>query len=84
MQIILYGSLSRKLGKMLEMDVDGQKTIKDILQELSEKEPELKPDNPNILVFINDAEASLLGGLSYKPKNEDKIAVLPVAHGGIQ
>ncbi|MDP8022938.1 MAG: MoaD/ThiS family protein [Nitrososphaeria archaeon] len=84
MQIILYGSLSRKLGKVLEIDADGQKTIRDILQELSTKEPELKPDNPNILVFINDAEASLLGGLSYRPKNEDKIAVLPVAHGGAQ
>mgnify|MGYP001626167049 FL=1 len=84
MQIILYGSLSRKLGKVLEIDADGQKTIKDILQELSTKEPELKPDNPNILVFINDAEASLLGGLSYRPKDEDKIAVLPVAHGGAQ
>ncbi len=82
MQIILYGSLSRRLGKVLEINVDGQKSIKDILEDLSKKEPELKPDNPNILIFINDAEASLLGGLNYKPNNSDKIAVLPVAHGG--
>ena len=84
MQLILYGSLSRNLGKTLEINVNEKKSITKILEELSSKEPDLKPDSPNILVFINDIEASLLGGLNYKPKNEDRVAIIPVAHGGGQ
>jgi len=82
MKLILYGSLSRKLGKELNIEVNGEKNLKEILEELSTKEPDLKPENPNILVFVNDAEASLIGGLAYRPKNEDKVLILPVAHGG--
>jgi len=82
MKLVLYGSLSSKLGKELNIEVNGEKSLKEILEELSAKEPNLKPDNPNILVFVNDVEVSLIGGLSYKPKNEDKVLVLPVAHGG--
>ena len=82
MKIILYGSLSRNLGKELEVEVKEGTTLRELLEDLSKKEPEIRPDNPNILIFINDAESSLLGGLSYKLKNTDKVSILPIAHGG--
>ncbi|MGC8568718.1 MAG: MoaD/ThiS family protein [Nitrososphaeria archaeon] len=82
MKIKLYGSLSRKLGKELDYSVDGSKTLENILDDLSKTEPDLKPGNPNVLIFVNDVELSLIGGLKYRPKDSDEIKILPVAHGG--
>jgi len=53
-----------------------EKSLKEYLKSFTTKEPDLKPENPNILVFVNDAEASLIGGLAYRPKNEDKSAYI--------
>jgi len=37
---------------------------------------------PDILVFINNVDASLLGGTDAKLKNGDEVTFLPSVHGG--
>jgi molybdopterin synthase sulfur carrier subunit len=37
---------------------------------------------PDVLIFINDTEADLLGGLDAELKDGDKVTFLPSVHGG--
>lgn len=37
---------------------------------------------PDVLVFINDTEAALLGGLKAELKDGDEVTFLPSVHGG--
>ena len=35
-----------------------------------------------LIVFVNDQDISVLGGMSTPLKNEDKVTFIPVIHGG--
>lgn len=37
---------------------------------------------PDILIFINDVDASILGGMGAVLKNGDEVTFLPSVHGG--
>jgi len=37
---------------------------------------------PDVLIFINDTEADLLGGLRAELKDGDEVTFLPSVHGG--
>ncbi len=37
---------------------------------------------PDVLIFINDTEAGLLGGLKAELKDGDEVTFLPSVHGG--
>ena len=37
---------------------------------------------PDVLIFINDTEADLLGGLKAELKDGDEVTFLPSVHGG--
>ncbi|MGQ9760045.1 MAG: MoaD family protein [Candidatus Methanomethylicaceae archaeon] len=66
-------------------------SLKDLLEHLRKVEPpQLKSRlfeegghiRPDILVFINFTEASVLGGLNAKIKDGDEVTILPSVHGG--
>ncbi|MDH5811461.1 MAG: MoaD family protein [Candidatus Methanomethylicaceae archaeon] len=46
---------------------------------LFEEDGTLRPD---IVVFINGADASLFGGMNAQLKEGDEITILPTVHGG--
>ncbi|MEM3853771.1 MAG: MoaD/ThiS family protein, partial [Conexivisphaerales archaeon] len=57
-------------------------TLNDLLEFIHQKNPEIRPDNPNLIIFINDAESHLFGGLKAKLNDNDTVSILPAAHGG--
>lgn len=81
-RVKVYGSLSRGVGKELEVDGEAGRTLAELLSELGSKNREISPDNPDIIIFVNGVEAHLLGGLKYRLKDGDEVAILPAAHGG--
>ena len=59
-------------------------TVSELLHILQKLKPENTPelDTANILVAINGADSSALGGMSAVIKNGDSITIIPVIHGG--
>ncbi|MGC8936118.1 MAG: MoaD/ThiS family protein [Candidatus Methanomethylicaceae archaeon] len=66
-------------------------TLRDLFKHLSETEPpELNSRlfeedgsiRPDIVVFINGADASIQGGMDARLKEGDEITILPSVHGG--
>ena len=59
-------------------------TISDMLQILTESKPAGTPDldTHNILVAVNGADSSALGGRSAILRDGDKVTIIPVIHGG--
>ncbi|MCX8182588.1 MAG: MoaD/ThiS family protein [Candidatus Methanomethyliaceae archaeon] len=73
-----------------EVTINGS-TLGDLFDYLREVEsPQLKSRlfeqdgslRPDIVVFINGADASLLDGMNAQLKDGDEITVLPTVHGG--
>lgn len=66
-------------------------TLRDLFKHLNGTEPpELKSRlfeedgsiRPDIVVFINGADASIQGGMDARLKDGDEITILPSVHGG--
>ncbi len=81
-RVKLYGSVSKGIGKELVLEGGAGKEVHELLSELSVKNRDLSPDNPDLIIFINGVEAHLLGGLKYRLKDGDELSVMPAAHGG--
>ncbi len=45
-------------------------------------DPELNDPRPNVLIILNKTEIGALNGLDTKVRNDDKLVIIPVAHGG--
>ncbi|MDG6932986.1 MAG: MoaD/ThiS family protein [Nitrososphaerota archaeon] len=82
MKVKFYGSLSKGIGGEITVDMPAGSTLSDLLKQLHQKNPEISPDNPDLIIFINDAESHLSGGLKAKLNESDAVSILPAAHGG--
>jgi molybdopterin converting factor small subunit len=82
MKVKLYGSLTAGIGSEIIVDIPVGSTLNDLLKQLNQKNNEIRPDNPNLIIFINDAESHLSGGLKTKLDKNDTVSILPAAHGG--
>ncbi len=81
-KVKFYGSLSKGIGGEITVDMPAGSTLSDLLKQLHQKNPEISPDNPDLIIFINDAESHLSGGLKAKLNESDAVSILPAAHGG--
>jgi len=81
-KVKLYGSLIQGIGNEIDINMPSSSTLMDLLNFLSKNNSEINPENPNLIIFINDAEAHLYGGLKAKLNDSDVISILPAAHGG--
>ena len=81
-KVKFYGSLSKGIGSEITVDMPAGSTLSDLLKQLHQKNPEISPDNPDLIIFINDAESHLSGGLKAKLNESDAVSILPAAHGG--
>ncbi len=82
MKVKFYGSLTRGIGDETIINMPEGSTLNDLLKQLNQKNSEISPDNPNLIIFINDAESHLLGGMKAKLNDNDTVSILPAAHGG--
>ena len=89
---MFLGSLQYDLGQM-EMTFNLKKgsTIKSIVKELIEKEEfrdlqhfftESYESTRSVLIFINDQDITVLGGMDSSLQEGDKVIFIPVVHGG--
>ena len=81
-KVKFYGSLATGIGSEININMPAGSTLMDLLRLLSQKNSEINPENPNLIIFINDAESHLYGGLKAKLNDNDVISILPAAHGG--
>lgn len=65
-------SLGSLVGTLREIEGDP-------LKERLFSNAEIRPD---VLIFINDVEAELLGGMKAELKDGDEVTFLPSVHGG--
>ncbi len=82
MKVKFYGSLVTGIGNEITLDMPVGSTLMDLLKMLYQKNSEISPDNPNLIIFINDAESHLYGGLKARLNDNDTVSILPAAHGG--
>ncbi len=89
-RVKLTGVLRGRLGKD-EISVEASESVKlkEFLKELRTKIPDLREAveedgslTTSYIVFLNDVDYRLLGGLDYVLKDNDEIFLVPVSHGG--
>jgi len=88
MKIEFIGPLKRVAGiSELELTIDREKKLLDVLKMLPEsvKERILESSgkiSPEIIVLVNDLEVRSLGLENMYVKENDRIVLIPIIHGG--
>ncbi len=91
-QIVFLGSLQYDFGQMeATFSLKEGSTIRSVVKELVEKEEfkelqgfftESFESTRSVLVFINDQDITVLGGMDSPLQEGDKLTFIPVIHGG--
>ncbi|MGC8850528.1 MAG: MoaD/ThiS family protein [Candidatus Bathyarchaeia archaeon] len=81
--IKLLGGFGYPAGNHMAVEVDGERSLKDFLEDLAGRYGlDLNGFGSYFLVLIDGVEAGLLGGLKAKVKPGCELALLRVSHGG--
>ncbi len=89
-KVKFLGALRSAAGSgEVEVELGEGANLRDLLKYLRGRFPELENVvrsggelSPSYLLFVNDTDAELLGGLNYVVKDGDVIVIVPVTHGG--
>lgn len=81
-RVKLLGSFIHGIGKEVEVSAENVKKVRDLLELLKGRNPEVYPGNPNVIVLVNGVEVGVLKGLDTELKDGDEVVLLPAAHGG--
>lgn len=92
-KIVMYG-VFRKISGLKEFDLNLERRpvkLRILLEELSQRfpsllkvlfDPELNDPRPNALIIVNGREIGVLNGLDSLIDEGDKVALIPIIHGG--
>ena len=92
-QVEFMGTLKRIAGKKkITLDFHKPVQVQEVITELVSTlplefgrfliDPELNDPRPNVLIILNKTEIGALDGLDTKVRNNDKLIIVPVVHGG--